>query len=60
MNFDEPKTVALSVALFNLMVGAYSVKEIMNLIKRNGFVKVRELQMPHRTHSILFAEKPEL
>ncbi|NWG08747.1 MAG: hypothetical protein HXX80_00265 [Nitrososphaerales archaeon] len=44
MNFDEPETGPLSVDLFNLMVGAYSVKEITNLIKRIGFVKVRELQ----------------
>lgn len=55
---NESKTGTLSAALFNLMVGAYSIKEIEDLIKESGFVNVRELQIPHKTHSILLAEKP--
>ncbi len=55
---NESKTGPLSVALFNIMVGAYSIKEITILIRESGFVNVSELKIPHKTHSILLAEKP--
>ncbi len=55
---NETKTGPLSIALFNLMVGAYSIKEIEDLVKKNMFVNVKELQIPHKNHSILVAEKP--
>lgn len=54
---NDSKTGPLSAALFNLMVGAYSIGEISDIIKETGFVNIRELQIPHRTHSILLAEK---
>ncbi|MFQ5759015.1 MAG: methyltransferase dimerization domain-containing protein [Candidatus Bathyarchaeia archaeon] len=54
---NETKTGPLSAALFNLMVGAYSIKEITSLIRNSEFVNIRELQIPHKTHSILLAEK---
>lgn len=55
---NETKTGSLSAALFNLMVGAYSIEEIGDLIRKSGFINVRKLQIPHKTHSILLAEKP--
>jgi len=55
---DESKTGPLSAVLFDLMVGAYSIEEMIDLIEDAGFVDVRELQIPHKAHSILTAEKP--
>jgi len=55
---SESKTGPLSSALFNIMVGAYSIQEITGLITDSGFVNVRELHIPHQTHSILLADKP--
>ena len=55
---NESKTGPLSPALFNINVGAYSITEISELIKDIGFVNVRESDIPHKTHSILLADKP--
>ncbi len=37
---DDNKTGPLPAALFNIMVGAYSKKEIITLIQKVGFTKV--------------------
>jgi hypothetical protein len=55
---NENKTGPLSAALFNLMLGSYSAKEITELIAGAGFVNARELDIPHQSHSIFVAEKP--
>ncbi len=54
---NETKTAPLSAALFNLMLGSYSTKEMMDLIMDSGFVNVRELEIPHQSHSIYLADK---
>jgi len=56
---NETKTGPLSPALFNINVGAYSITEITQLIQQAGLIKVKELHIPHQTHSILSAEKPQ-
>lgn len=54
---NKSKTGPISQALFNIMVGAYSIDEIKNIIKDAGFVEVKEVEIPHKTHSIIVAYK---
>jgi len=55
---NDDKSGPISAALFNLMLGAYTISEISTLIRKSGFENVKELEIPHKTHSIFLAEKP--
>lgn len=55
---DENKTGPVSPAMFNMMVGAYSIDEITDLLIGVGFEDVKELSISHKTHSIIVAQKP--
>lgn len=55
---DDEKTGPLSAAMFNLMLGAYSKKEMKKIIENAGFVNLRIPTLDHESHTILLAEKP--
>jgi len=46
-----------SISVFSSL-GAYSIDEISDLIRKRGFINVRELDIPREAHSILLVEKP--
>jgi ubiquinone/menaquinone biosynthesis C-methylase UbiE len=54
---NDSKTGPLGPALFNLMLGAYSIGEITDLVEEAGFEEIRELDIPHKSHSIITALK---
>jgi hypothetical protein len=54
----DDKSGPVSAALFNLMVGAYTLAELIWLLKSAGFVDPREIDIPHKTHSIIVVKKP--
>jgi SAM-dependent methyltransferase len=54
----DDKSGPVSAALFNLMVGAYTLAELIGLLKSAGFVDPREMDIPHKTHSIIVVKKP--
>lgn len=54
----DDKSGPISPALFNLMVGAFTMGEIKAIIGEAGFKNVREVKVPHKIHSIILADKP--
>jgi hypothetical protein len=56
--FNDEKTGPKSAALFNLMVGAYTISEISDLIRDAGFQNPREVKIHQETHSTILADKP--
>jgi ubiquinone/menaquinone biosynthesis C-methylase UbiE len=56
---NDEKTGPLPAALFNLMVGAYSVGELMAIIEEAGFKDVRLVAyLPKRGSGLITATKP--
>jgi hypothetical protein len=53
---NDSKTEPTEAALFNLMIGAYSTKEITNLVRTNGFTDINIINTDD--HSVLLAKKP--
>ena len=53
---NDSKTGPTEAALFNLMIGAYSTEEIINLVKAHGFTDIRMID--REEHSVLLANKP--
>ncbi len=56
---DEAKTGPLKPALFNLMVGAYSVKELRDLIEAAGFTLFSEDSLPDDVGTTLLQARRE-
>jgi hypothetical protein len=53
---NNSKTGPTEAALFNLMIGAYSTKEITSLVRANGFTDINIINTDDS--SVLLAKKP--